>query len=170
MVLAMKPVEGSEAFALFYEQNHGAVFRALLVGTRNREAAEDAAAEAFARALVFWSAIASHSNPRAWVLRVAWNYHKSEWRKWEHRRVDDPTESRLIPEPATDRDMIVAIRRLPRGQREVLALVAFCGLTPAEIAEVLGQTAGTVRGQLSRARAALRKALDEAGSTEVRDV
>jgi hypothetical protein len=47
-------VDPSEAFGLFYKNNSGPVFRALLAGTLNRAAAEDATAEAFARALAHW--------------------------------------------------------------------------------------------------------------------
>jgi RNA polymerase sigma-70 factor (ECF subfamily) len=64
-------IRPSEAFVLFYKNNTGPVFRALLAGTLNRAAAEDAAAEAFARAFAGWHTVANHPNPRAWVLRVA---------------------------------------------------------------------------------------------------
>jgi len=49
---------------LFYKNNSGPVFRALLAGTLNRVAAEDATAEAFARALAHWDTVASHPTPR----------------------------------------------------------------------------------------------------------
>jgi predicted RNA polymerase sigma factor len=58
-------VDPLEAFALFYKDNSGAVFRALLAGTLNQAAAEDATAEAFARALAHWDTVASHPNPKA---------------------------------------------------------------------------------------------------------
>jgi predicted RNA polymerase sigma factor len=54
----------SEVFALFFKNNSGPVFRALLAGTLNRAAAEDATAEAFARALAHWETVAVHPNPR----------------------------------------------------------------------------------------------------------
>jgi RNA polymerase sigma factor (sigma-70 family) len=160
-------VEPSEAFALFYKNNSGPVFRALLAGTLDRAAAEDATAEAFARAFAHWHTVADHPNPRAWVLRVAWNYHHSSWRAWDGRRVTDPP-----PAPPTtaeqwiDPDLVAAIGRLPYGQREVLVLAALGELRPAEIAKVLGKAASTVRGQLSRARTTLRHALGEPRSPE----
>jgi DNA-directed RNA polymerase specialized sigma24 family protein len=85
-------VDSSEAFGLFYKDNSGPVFRALLAGTLNRAAAEDATAEAFARALAHWDTVASHPNPKAWVLRVAWNHHRSSWRRWEARWSVDQEE------------------------------------------------------------------------------
>jgi RNA polymerase sigma factor (sigma-70 family) len=163
-------IRPSEAFVLFYKNNIGPVFRALLAGTLNRAAAEDATAEAFARAFVGWRTVSTHPNPRAWVLRVAWNYYRSSWRAWEGRWVAGPPATPTPPaESWVDPDLVAAIRRLPQGQREVLVLVALGELTPTEIGEVLGKAAGTVRGQLSRARVALRQALGEASNPEGHD-
>jgi RNA polymerase sigma factor (sigma-70 family) len=157
-------VEPSEAFALFYKNNSGPVFRALLAGTLDRAAAEDATAEAFARAFAHWQTVADHPNPRAWVLRVAWNYHHSAWRAWDARRVATrPSEPPPAAEQWVDPDLVAAIAGLPYGQREVLVLVALGELTPTQTAKVLGKAASTVRGQLSRARATLRQLL---GQTE----
>jgi RNA polymerase sigma factor (sigma-70 family) len=158
-------VEPSEAFVLFYKHHSGPVFRALLAGTLDRAAAEDATAEAFARAFAHWHTVANHPNPRAWVLRVAWNYHHSSWRTWDGRRVADPIPA---SPPATqqwvDPDLVAAIRGLPHGQRQALVLVALGELTPSQTAKVLGRAASTVRGQLSRARATLRQLLGETTS------
>jgi RNA polymerase sigma factor (sigma-70 family) len=155
-------VDPSEAFALFYKHNRGPVFRALLAGTLNRAAAEDATAEAFARAFAHWDTVAAHSNPRAWVLRVAWNCYRSSWRKWERRWSTDPPEvPPLVPEPWRDPDLVAAIRRLPQGQREVIVFVALGELTPTQVARVLGKPAPTVRSLLFHARVALHQALAE---------
>jgi RNA polymerase sigma factor (sigma-70 family) len=160
----------SEAFALFFKNNSGLVFRALLAGTLNRAAAEDATAEAFARAYAHWDTVADHPNPRAWVLRVAWNYHRSSWRRWEGRWSAEPLgPTPRASEPWADPDLVAAIRGLPQGQREVIVLVALGELTPSQAARVLGTSAGTVRSQLFRARVTLRQALDENAGPEERD-
>jgi RNA polymerase sigma factor (sigma-70 family) len=163
-------VEPSEAFALFYKSHSGPVFRTLLAGTLNRAAAEDATAEAFARALAHWETVAVHPNPRAWVLRVAWNCYRSSWRQWESRwSADQPELPPPAPEPWRDPDLVAAVRRLPRGQREVIVLVALGELTPTQVARVLGKPAGTVRRLLSHARVALHQALAEATDPEEDD-
>jgi RNA polymerase sigma factor (sigma-70 family) len=159
-----------EAFALFFKNNSGPVFRALLAGTLNRAAAEDATAEAFARAYAHWDTVADHPNPRAWVLRVAWNYQRSSWRRWEGRwSAEAPGPTPLAAEPWSDPDLVAAIRGLPYGQREVIVLVALGELTPSQTARVLGKPVGTVRSQLFRARAALRQALEENPGPEEHD-
>jgi RNA polymerase sigma factor (sigma-70 family) len=160
----------SEAFALFFKNNSGPVFRALLAGTLNRAAAEDATAEAFARAYAHWDTVADHPNPRAWVLRVAWNYHRSSWRRWEGRWSAEPLgPTPPTSEPWADPDLVAALQGLPQGQREVIVLVALGELTPSETARVLGKCFGTVRSQLFHARVALRQALEETAGPEERD-
>jgi RNA polymerase sigma factor (sigma-70 family) len=159
----------SEAFTSFFRDNSGPVFRALLAGTLNRDAAEDATAEAFARAYAHWDTVADHPNPRAWVLRVAWNYHRSSWRSWEGRWSADPLGPPPTYEPWSDHDLVTAIRCLPQGQREVIVLVALGELTPSQAARVLGKAVGTVRSQLFRARVALRRVLDETAGPEEPD-
>ena len=160
-------VDPSEAFALFFKENSGPVFRTLLAGTLNRASAEDATAEAFTRALLHWDTVAVHPHPRAWVLRVAWNDYRSSWRKWESRWSPRPLEAAPpVPEPWIDPDLVAAIRALPPGQREVLVLVALGELTPSQVARVLGKPAGTVRSLLFQARVALHRALGEASEEQ----
>ncbi len=58
--------------------------------------------------------------------------------------------------------------RLPRRQREVVALHYLNGLTEAEVARVLGVAPGTVARTLHDARAVLRAAFAEPTVTEDR--
>ncbi|REE98815.1 RNA polymerase sigma factor [Thermomonospora umbrina] len=58
-----------------------------------------------------------------------------------------------------------AIAALPRGQRDVLLLVALAELSHDEVATALGISYGTVGSRLNRARTTLRKAL---GGTDPR--
>jgi len=56
-----------------------------------------------------------------------------------------------------------ALHQLPKGEREVLELVAYDGLTPSEAALVLEVTPNAARLRLSRARKRMRAALGTAG-------
>ncbi|WP_285477891.1 SigE family RNA polymerase sigma factor [Amycolatopsis sp. NBRC 101858] len=53
------------------------------------------------------------------------------------------------------REVLAAVRRLPRRQREVLVLRYWSGLSEAEIAHTLGVSRGTVKTCASRALAKL---------------
>lgn len=59
------------------------------------------------------------------------------------------------------REVLSAIARLSRRQREVLALHFYCDLPEAEIARTLGISRGTVSAATSRALAALAKILGD---------
>jgi RNA polymerase sigma factor (sigma-70 family) len=67
----------------------------------------------------------------------------------------------------TSRLLAPALARLSAGQRDVLLLTAWAGLTLDQIAEVLGIPHGTARSRLNRARTKIRAAL--ADSQERKD-
>jgi RNA polymerase sigma-70 factor (sigma-E family) len=59
------------------------------------------------------------------------------------------------------KQVLSALARLPRRRREVLVLRYYLGLSEAEIAAVLGISAGTVKSTAARALAALARDLGE---------
>jgi RNA polymerase sigma-70 factor (ECF subfamily) len=63
---------------------------------------------------------------------------------------------RLLGDERADR-VLAAVRHLPPLQREVVALSEYEEMTAAEIAEVVGTSAATVRARLQRAREHLRR-------------
>ena len=72
------------------------------------------------------------------------------------------------PPPAPSRDERAlgvdrGARALPEQDREVLLLANWEGLTPAEIAIVIGVPAATARTRLHRARGRLRAELERTG-------
>lgn len=76
---------------------------------------------------------------------------------------DDPAHA---GETAALRERLAwAMGRLPRDQREAVALRELSGLEYAEIAEILGVELGTVKSRIARGRAALRELLIQKGVT-----
>ena len=74
------------------------------------------------------------------------------------------------PEPSVEAEAIrgemsvcvrAIVNRLPEGQRLILLLSEFEGLSDAEIAQVVGASLGSVKIRLHRARARLKRELDD---------
>jgi RNA polymerase sigma-70 factor (ECF subfamily) len=153
-------------FAEFFAETRDGAFRTMLAATGNRHGAEDAIAEAYARAYANWSTVASHPNPTAWVLRTALNAHRSAWRR-QRREVlaaslpESATGEHV--EPGVDMAVRMAVRALPTRQREVVALRLVADLSAEETAGLLGLSSATVHVHLHRALATLRKWLDPDG-------
>jgi RNA polymerase sigma factor (sigma-70 family) len=152
-------------FAEFFGARQAIALRALLVATGGRAAAEDAVAEAFARAYQRWSKVREHPNPTAWVIRTALNVSRSSWRR---RRREWLTGEQPEPAPvdavATGADGIggdleTAVAALPRRQREVLALRVLADLSAEDTGVLLGISAATVHVHHHRALDTLRAGL-----------
>lgn len=137
--------DGLDAFVALYERASPSVFRVVVAVTRSRDDAEEVTAEAFARAWKHWDQLDKFGNLEVWVVRTALRLHVSLWRRVRRREVFNLPERPAPPTPPEiDPKLRSAIKRLPRRQREVIALRYLMDLRPNEIAEVLGIAEKTV--------------------------
>ena len=155
----MSDIEIQELYAASYRRLLGQ-----LIGvTGSLTEAEDVVQEAFVRGLDHPRRLLGADSPEAWLRTVAVNLARSRWRRAQRLVRLAP---RLVEVPR-DRDtegqvvLLHALRKLPAGQREVIALHHLADLTVEQVAETLGLPTGTVKARLSRGRAALSKLLVE---------
>jgi RNA polymerase sigma-70 factor (ECF subfamily) len=149
------------------QQLYAASYRRLLgqlIGVTGSVAeAEDVVQEAFVRGLDRPRRLLGADNPEAWLRTVAVNLARSRWRRAQRlvglapRLVDEPRDGDV------DDNLVLlqALRRLPAGQREVIALHHLADLTVEQVADTLGLPTGTVKARLSRGRTALSTLLIE---------
>ena len=132
--------------------------------TGSRPAAEDAVQEALVRAWERTTKGEAIDSLGAWVATVALNVSRSgvrrkvAERRARHRLGPPPL---LVPERSHGDTVDVerAVAALPRRQREVVVLRYLLDLNTAEAASTLRISEGTVKSELSRARAALAELL-----------
>lgn len=159
------PSVSRQEFVQFYETSRDRCLRAAVAGGMRPADAEDAVAEAFARAWASWSTVRRCDSPQAWVLRTAFNAEISRWRK-TRRELFTELPVGVVEDPSVSRgDLTVAIRRLPPRQREVVVLRYLLDLDTATTAAVLGIATGTVTAHLHRGLQTLRRALQPTEGT-----
>lgn len=127
-------------------------FGLLLTGDRHR--AEDLVQTALTRTLAAWPRVSRRDDPEGYVRRTMSRLAANERRwRWRETSYDDPPV-RDPQEPTGDpelRDLIwAALAGLPARQRAVLVLRYYEDLSEAQIADVLGCSAGTVKSQAAR--------------------
>jgi RNA polymerase sigma-70 factor (ECF subfamily) len=164
-----------QAFDALYAAHHQGLHAYFLAKTSDPELALDLLQDAFVRV---WRNLATlevlaPDRRRAWLFSVARNLVIDQYRAQATRRATSEalaqeTASAASISPAADADVLTreqleavdaAIRRLPDDLRIVLVLQTVGERTSAEIGELLGRPAGTVRYQLAEARRRLARSL-----------
>lgn len=158
----MDPTQDRDSPEVVIRRYSDMVYRLAFARTGNRSDAEDLYQEVFLRYLTRAPAFTSEDHRKAWLLRVAVNcanrFHTAPWRK----RTEPLSEALSVPAPEGE-DLWEELRRLPEKDRTVLHLYYYEDMTTEEIAKLLDRNPATVRSQLLRARAKLKKLLVEEG-------
>ncbi len=112
----------------------------------------------------------------AWVFRIARNHWVDDRRRAHNRKAHDDIGDMLdlagddgvaVAEASAEARMVrAAVDALPAEQRDVVNLVMLEEYSYREAADMLGVPIGTVMSRLSRAKAALAKAMTAAGGVQ----
>ena len=147
------------------------LYRVALSVLRNPSEAEDVVQDVFVRVLQHRRELTLIVEVRPWLVRIAWNLALDRRRKIRPEQMDEIFAEGLVsPNLPADqalaearriRQVLGAMERLPKTERQALLLSAMDELSTAEIAAVLGKTESSVRSLLFRARAHLRERLQE---------
>jgi RNA polymerase sigma-70 factor, ECF subfamily len=163
------------AFELIYDRHGGAAFSLAYRMVGKRVAAEDIVQEAF---LSIWRSRMrydrSRGSVRTWVLGIVHNRAIDALRRGatHERRQEtlDGVEERHEAAERTDveaarreeaRSVRTALETLPDDQRRTIELAYFGGFTHSQIAELLDQPIGTVKGRMRLGLDKLRRQLGE---------
>ncbi len=147
----------------------------------SREAAEDAAQEAFLSAYRAISRFEG-SNIGAWLLRIAANECRDELRRRRRRDGADSLDEMLdrenkpveVPDPSPGAEALLAAReaggemetlllRLPMEYRQAVVLVDVYGFHYEEVASLTRASIGTVKSRVHRGRERLRELILSGG-------
>lgn len=135
--------------------------------------ADDLVQEALKRALIYLDGNRRIDNLRAYLFTILHNVRNDALRKQARSGAQVPVEdaglisnAALQPDRIACSEVLQAIQRLSEEHRQVLLLAGVEGMSYRETAAILDLPIGTVMSRLSRARTALREALDLEASME----
>lgn len=156
-----QPGVSTEEFVEFYTTYKDRCLRAAVASGMPSDRAEEAVAEAFARAWARWRTVRAMHAPAAWVVRTAINANITWWRRHRREIVSEAPPDRPVLDEMGRVDLVAAVGRLPPRQREVVVLRYFLDLDNRTAARWLGIAPGTVGAHLHHALASLRERLAE---------
>lgn len=157
----------------FYREHARVVLAQVLLVVGERVLAEEIVQDTM---LAVWRSASSfrgESSVRSWVIAIARRQSRDRLRGRRLRVVDDafladqpgsgPGPEVMALDRAELAEVQAAIRQLASAHREVFGLAFGCGLSLAEVADVLEIPVGTVKSRLAAARVALNRILEEKG-------
>lgn len=157
-------------FVRYVRARQGTLLRAARLYCGDEHLAEDLLQEAFVKLASRWEQVRTGS-PDAYMRRILYRDSVSRWRRWGRekpyaaaageRDLMDRAVSSAVEDWVAGAPVRAALAKLPPRQRAVIVLRYFEDQSEAQIAEILGTSAGTVKSQASKALAHLRRLLPE---------
>lgn len=143
-----------------YQAHYHRLVRALRLAGADPGSAEDAAQEAFARALVHWRRVSSGRNPTGYVYTAGFRLLAKAQRKLGHQdeaaaaavRGRDETHDPTVSAALSSVGVEAALAAMPARRRACAVMCLIVGLPAREAGEALGIADGTVRKHLEEAR------------------
>jgi len=167
-LLVRRSISDPSAFEPLVERHSGGLHGYL--ARRAPTAADDLLSEVWLEAFSARGAFDPDRGPlRGWLFGIARNVLNSHLRRRRDLPLGDGSAEGEVWDAVDARldaarqgpALFTAVCGLPAHERELIVLVAIDGLTPTEVAAMLGIPATTARSRLHRARAHLREALDD---------
>lgn len=158
-------VGSAVSFDDLFRLHYVGVLRVVVAVTGDPEAGAEIVQEAFIATHRNWQAVSAFDRPDLWIRRVAINRALS----WRRRAI---TEARYLARLAagrqrqtalmgTDDELWEQVRRLPRQQAAVIALVYVDDMSVEQAAEAMNIAVPTAKTHLQRARRTLAMRLNE---------
>jgi RNA polymerase sigma-70 factor (ECF subfamily) len=144
---------GSGGFEAWFKSEYKQVLGSMILAFADRDLAEDATQEAFAKAYERWDRVAQMERPSAWVFVVAMN---SARRRLRRRSMEALLTGRLgvgetVPEE-TGMELWDLVRSLPTRERTAIVLRYVGDLSEKEVAKAMGISPGGAAKTLNKAR------------------
>jgi RNA polymerase sigma-70 factor (sigma-E family) len=155
-------MDRESAFEAYVAERRAHLFRTACVLCGDPHRAEDIVQDALSKLYVAWPRVMRDNNVDGYVRRILVNAnHDQRRRPWRREVLTDPGDRPAPPALSSeDSDLVwAALRSLPIGQRKVVVLRHFWGLTVEETASELSISTGTVKSQTSEAVTKLRRLL-----------
>lgn len=159
-----------EAFSLLHKRVAGRLFGFFLKGGCTRAIAQDLTQQTFLRVHLARGRYHLGAPVLPWLFTIAYRVRVDQFRRKGRRPESslEPEQERKLsaPMPEEESDQVIALREaidaLPEGQRRVVMLHKFEGLSMAEVASIVGASESAVKVRAHRAYKAIKAHMTEA--------
>ncbi len=172
MTTPQKPTDPAQILTAAYDQYSDAIFRHCYFRVFNRERGKELMQETFMRVWEYLLSGQEVLNMRAFLYRIANNLIVDESRKKKEASLDALQEEGWDPPGADEvvkmknaleeQRVLKTLKKIDKTYSETFVMRHIDGLSPAEIADIIGESTNTVSVRLHRAVKQLRVILNNA--------
>jgi RNA polymerase sigma-70 factor (sigma-E family) len=161
-------LEARQRVSVLYQTHALALVKLAVLMTGDQSIAEDVVQDAFLGLYRRWRSLQNTDSAagylRTSVLNGCRSVHRVRFRR-QGVNLGPPEDTASAEDIAVlgeaNREVLVAIRRLPARQREAVVLRYYLDMTEDQAAQAMGVSRGTVKSATSRGLAALARLLEE---------
>ena len=162
--------EAGRSAGVVARDSYGRLLALLAASTSDLAAAEDALADAFERALRMWPSQGVPGNPDAWLLTVARNRLRDEWKSarvqraapladgWDALAYIDDLDVDAIPDRRLELMLVCAHPAIDRAVRTPLMLNTVLGFTAEQVGRAFSLPTSTMANRLVRVKQRIKAA------------
>lgn len=169
----MTDVEKDQVLQDMMTEHGDMIKRVIYSYVRDRQRAEDIAQETFVKFYLSLHRFNGRASYKTYIYRIAVNESLNHLKSWHQTKVSfreklkfwerrESTEDTYIQKERTS-EFEAVLESIPLHYRETLWLYYYAELSVAEVADVLGCSANTVKTRLARGREQLREQLEVSG-------
>jgi len=153
-----------ETLTTLFDEHYRGLCRLATLLLDDPDLAEEAVQEAFVRTFAGWWRIRRQDRVEAYLRAAVVNQCRTRGRRRGREQLGNRRAWATVAEGSPSREIetagevlavLGAVRELPMRQREAIVLHYYADLPEAQVARAMGCTVGTVKSQLSKARASL---------------
>lgn len=159
--------QSKQYFQEIYETYFDMVYRVCFSFMKNAADTEDMTAEVFLKLIDHLGELENDRHIKGWLVVTASNVCKNQLKHWWRRKRNYDLDAEKPPgvaAPFQVNETMEAVMSLPDRCKTAIYLYYYEGYSSAEIGEIVGKSASSVRNDLQKARELLKMELRDGGN------
>lgn len=154
--------------AVLFDRYHTSIYNYFMKIHRNKMMAQDLTQNVFEKIIKYRTSYTEHKSFKSWIFTIARNANIDEYRKRRPTdycnddvdlKTSDANAHEVMEKSEKNRQLMAALNKLPKDEKELIILTKFEKMKFAEVANIMGMTENAIKVKSHRTIKKLRTIL-----------